>query len=242
MKTQERQKTLSAKAMAFGLAAGLFGLALPGAASALVLTAGDVSVSSCGTTATCIDVNPGGVGDIPLNPVGPTTADIEIDFGTRIVLGDPGFGPPPFPGFPPPANPWEIVVTFATTGDNPGIVFPLQDGDLQFTGLDGGAPDVDVFTGNIDVQSVVLAGGILTWTMNVSQDQAGLAPGLGFLDIHFFDVNFNLGDNATLTLQQVRIDPAAPDPTVVVAEPGALAIFSLGLLGLGAWMRRRNKA
>ncbi len=213
-------------------------LLVAGAANALVLGPGDVTVSTCGSSA-CIDVNNGSDSSIALNPTDPTTADIEVAFDNRIVLGDPGFGPPPFPGFPPPANPWTVTLSFETTGDNPGITWPLEDDDLRFTGLDGGAPDVDVLASNIDVESVVLAGSDLTWMFNVSQAQAGIAPGVGFLDFHLFDIQFNLGDDATLALNQIRIDPAsAVTLPTGVPEPSVMALLGLGLLGLSISRRR----
>lgn len=233
-----RSRRLLPASLAF--ATGLAALFSGGQAAALVLTAGDVTISDCFVGSACIDVNPGGTtGEIALNPIGSTTVDIDIFFNGRIVLGDPGFGPPPFPGFPPPANPWMVTVTFETNGDNPGITFPLEDDDLVFTGLDGGAPDVEVLASNVNVQSVVLAGGVLTWTFNVSQAQAGLAPGLGFTDFHLRDIIFDLGDNATLDLTQVRIDPASVDVQDLPA-PATLTLLGFGLAGLGFAARNRR--
>lgn len=219
-------------------------LGLSAVVNALTLGPGDVTVSTVGT-GTAIDVNPGGVGIIPLNPTMTTTVNIEIEFGDRIVLDNPGLGPPPFPGFPPPANPWVVTVTYATTGDNPGVFWPLEDDDLRFTGLDGGAPDVDVLASNINVQGVDIAGGVLTHTFNISQAQAGLAPGLGFLDFHMLDLQMNLGDNATLELERVLIEPSHPEPLVsngAVPEPLTATLGAMGLGLLSASMRRRRMA
>ncbi|MAE63548.1 MAG: hypothetical protein CMJ18_04695 [Phycisphaeraceae bacterium] len=223
-----------------------FGAALvimiaPGIADALILGPGDVAVVADGTGSS-INVNPG-AGQIALNATGATGVDIDIDFSDLIVLGDPGFGPPPFPGFPPPANPWEVTMTFNTTGDNPGVTWPLGDDDLIFTGLDGGAPDVEVAALWIAVQSAVLAGGQLTYNFDISQAAPGLAVGLGFSDFHVRDIQFNLGDNATLELQRVHITPSTHVPSPnndVIPEPLTATLGLIGLGALGGATRRRR--
>ena len=82
---------------------------------------------------------------------------------------------------------------------------------------------------------------MLTWTFNVGQEQAGLAPGLGFTDFHLRDIIFDLGDNATLDLTQVRIDPASVEELQDLPAPATLTLLGFGLAGLGFAARHRRQ-
>ena len=210
-------------------------------AAALTLGPSDVSISDCGSGA-CIAVNPG-AGTVALTPDGTTLFDIDIDFNGRILLGDPGFGPPPFPGFPPPANPWEIVLTFEHVSSVmiDSVSGSTETGDLIFTGLDGGSPDLSVNGNNFENSRNNYSVTGFSMTYDVSQAQAGLVPGLGFGDIHLKNLSVTIFESGDITLTELKIDPGTVElPAIPLPAGFTLMLAGIGSLGCAAALRRCN--
>lgn len=188
---------------------------------ALSLGPANLSLSECGLSV-CMTVQNGG---IALNPVGPDSISLDLDFGQRIALRDPGFdGGPPF------LKSWELYLSFSVT-DTPSDVlfFITPNGALVFKGLDDGEPDLDVrgifSNGNVGARADIGAG---SYSFSVDRDQPGLVPGFGFRGFAFNDLPFlPHGESATLILNEVRFESAALVP---LPASGVLLLAALGVL------------
>lgn len=145
------------------------------------------------------------------------------------------------------------TVTFAGTGDFAGIAAVNSAGDIDVSSPGGVLYDVPGFTFTLD-DIIGQAVGALSCNNGLCTDNRqltliGTVSGGGFDDTFWqgtFTANGSCAgangactDNTTYSATWSSSLTALERPPVVVPVPGALALFGIGLAGLG-WNRRRT--
>ncbi|MBT5048414.1 MAG: PEP-CTERM sorting domain-containing protein [Rhodospirillaceae bacterium] len=230
---------------------GSSGTSEPGTTSAITTNLNNLHVAA-GNTVTIADLVPGSfagfdqVWDVRFSNGLAITAPQQTQYLSYLQGGGGMFVMGENSGFAT-RNNSVLALIAAAGGGNLNFVSPLSSQTVvaPFTGPNAIANVVYAAPGGVDS-----AGTGQFITVDGNGDGTGVAFGVGDLAnastgalTTIFDVNFMaIAESQNLTRNLINFVGEEVDPPMDIAEPGTLAVFGLGLVGLGFARRRKTAA